>query len=171
MAGLGRGIRTRNSLAGDEIGLGPMRAPTKLDAGERMSTLRRAWKGVLSFLAMQVRQGRKSPVTVGLVAIWWVVGIVFGDLLEGPTESELEKVAAGVPSFQEGYWWTPVTSAFFATDLITYIGVTVLLLVAGSLFERRWGSLRMLWMTLLVQIVGVTVGVAVVAVGNVLIDG
>ena len=36
--------------------------------------------------------------------------------------------------------------------------VTVLLLVLGSLCERRWGSLKMLWMTLLVQIVGVALG-------------
>ena len=59
-----------------------------------------------------------------------MVGAVTGSLLDGPSESLLENVAAGVPAFQDGHWWTPLTAAFFAADLFTYLGVTVLLLVA-----------------------------------------
>lgn len=148
-----------------------MSSPAKPVSGESVSAARRTWKGIAEFLGLQLRQARKSPVTVTLLVIWWGLGLASADLTDGPTESQLERVAAGVPSLQSGYFWTPLTSAFFAPDLLTYLGVTVLLLIAGSLFERRWGSLRMLWMTLLVQIVGVAVGVGVVALCNVVIDG
>ena len=99
-----------------------------------------------------------------------MVGAVTGSLLDGPSESLQENVAAGVPAFQDGHWWTPLTAAFFAGDLITYLGVTVLLLIVGSLCERRWGSVTMVWMTLLVQIVGVAAGVGLVALANALFD-
>ncbi len=84
-----------------------------------------------------------------------MVGAITGSLLDGPSETLLLKVGAGVPALQDGQWWTPLTAAFFAADLLTYLGVTVLLLIIGSLCERRWGSVKMAWMTLLVQIVGV----------------
>ena len=49
--------------------------------------------------------------------------------------------------------------------------MTVLLLVLGSLCERRWGSVKMAWLTLFVQIVGVALGVGVVALCNALSTG
>src|SRR6476659_437723 len=134
------------------------------------SPARRWWDGVRSFAGSHIRQARRAPVTLALVGILWVVGAVTGSLVHGPSESLLHNVAAGVPAFQDGHWWTPLTSAFFAPDLFTYLGVTVLLLVVGSLCERRWGSLRMLWLSLLVQIVGVAVGVGVVALANALFE-
>lgn len=147
-----------------------MSTPTKVEAAKPVSQARRWWDGILTFATTQVREARKAPVTLALVVILWVVGAVTGSLLDGPPESLQEKVAAGVPAFQDGSWWTPLTAAFFAADLITYIGVTVLLLVLGTLFERRYGSITMLWMTLVVQIIGVAAGVGLVALCDILFD-
>lgn len=147
-----------------------MSTPTKIETAQPVSTVRRTWDGVLAFGALQVREARKAPVTIALVVILWVVGAITGSLLNGPSEELQDTVAAGVPELQDGKWWTLLTSAFFAGDLITYLGVTVLLLIVGSLCERRWGSVRMIWMTLLVQIVGVALGVGVVALFNGLLD-
>ena len=145
-------------------------AATKVEAAKPLSPAKRWWDGILSFATTQVVQARKAPVTIALVVLLWVIGAVTGSLLDGPSESLQETVAAGVPAFQDGNWWTPVTAAFFAADLFTYIVVTVLLLVLGSLFERRYGSLKMAWMTLLVQIVGVAAGVGVIALSDALFD-
>ena len=147
-----------------------MSTPTKVETATPVSPARRTWDGILAFAAKQVRQASRSPVTLALVVILWIVGAVTGSLLDGPSEDLQGSIAAGVPAFQDGAWWTPLTSAFFAGDLITYVGVTILLLIVGSLCERRWGSVRMLWMTLLVQIVGVGLGVGVVALANALFD-
>lgn len=135
-----------------------------------VSAARRWWDGILAFLRMQLREGRKAPVTIALVVILWVVGAVTTSLLDGPSESLLETVGAGVPAFQDGHFWTPLTSAFFAADLVTYLVVTVLLLISGTLLERRIGSPKMLWITLVVQIVGVAAAVGLVALCDALFD-
>ena len=147
-----------------------MSQSTKVEGGAPVSPAKRWWDGILAFGTTQVVQARKAPVTLALVVILWVVGAVTGSLLDGPSESLQQNVAAGVPAFQDGNWWTPLTAAFFAADLFTYIGVTILLLVLGSLFERRYGSLTMVWMTLVVQIVGVAAGVGLVALCDALFD-
>ncbi len=148
----------------------PMSRTTVNEPAEAASLAKRWWGGLLTFAATQLREARRSPVTLAMVITLWVVGAITGSLRGGPSESLLENVAAGVPAFQDGHWWTPLTSAFFAPDLLTYVGVTVLLLVVGSLCERRWGSVRMLWFTLGVQIVGVAVGVGIVALANAMFD-
>lgn len=143
---------------------------TSVTAAKPVSATKRWWDGLLAFVGTQVREARRAPVTLVLVVILWVVGAATGSLLNGPSETRLEVVGAGVPAFQDRHWWTPLTAAFFAADLVTYVGVTVLLLVIGSLFERRYGSVRMAWMTVLVQIVGVAAGVALVALCNALFE-
>ena len=95
----------------------------------------------------------------------WVLGAVTGSLLDGPSadadagEDLLAQVGAGVQNLTNGHVWTFVTSALFAGDLVTYLGSTVLLLIAGVLFERRHGSLRTAWLALAVQAVGAGLGV------------
>lgn len=147
-----------------------MTSPTKVEAAKPVSPAKRWWDGIRAFATTQVLQARKAPVTLALVVVLWVVGAITGSLVDGPSESLLLKVGAGVPALQDGHWWTPLSAAFFAADLITYLGVTVLLLVIGSLCERRWGSVRMAWMTLVVQIVGVALGVGLVALSDALFD-
>ncbi len=121
---------------------------------------------VASFAVAQIRHASRSPVTLAIVIIMWVAGALTGSLPEGANDDLQFHVGAGVPPFSAGYWWTPLTAAFFATDLVTYVLVTVLVLIVGSLVERRWGSIRMLWLTAVIQVLGVAAGVGVVALSN-----
>jgi lysylphosphatidylglycerol synthetase-like protein (DUF2156 family) len=121
-----------------------------------------------TLLVAQGRQAGRSPVTLTLVVLIWVLGAVTGSLLDGPSadaetgQDLLAQVGAGVQNLTNGHVWTFVTSALFASDLWTYIGSTVLLLFAGVLFERRHGSLQTAWMALLVQAVGAGLGVCAI---------
>src|SRR6478752_2867473 len=110
-----------------------------------------------TLLVAQGRQAGRSPVTLTLVVLIWVLGAVTGSLLDGPSAD-----AETGQNLTNGHVWTFVTSALFASDLWTYIGSTVLLLVAGVLFERRHGSLQTAWMALLVQAVGAGLGVGAI---------
>ncbi len=127
------------------------------------ATARARRRAGLALIARQLGQARSAPVTLLLAAALWLVAVVTGSLPGGPSDELREQVAVGVPTLADGLWWTPVTSGFFADDLATYLVVTVALLIVGSLCERRWGSLRMAWMSALVQVVGVAVGVGAVA--------
>ena len=147
-----------------------MRAPTQQVGQKRPSSVRRYWDGLASFAVGQVRQVGRTPVTLAIVIIMWIAGAVTGSLSEGPNSALLLEVGAGVPPLLDGYFWTPITAAFFATDLITYLMVSVLLLIVGSLVERRWGTIRMLWLTLVIQILGVAAGVGVVALSDYVFD-
>ena len=121
-----------------------------------------------SFVGAQVRQAGRTPVTLSLVVVIWLLGAVTGSLVDGPSadfdagDDLLATVGAGVQNLTNGHVWTFVTAAFFASDLWTYIGSTVLLLVAGVAFERRHGSVRTAWIALVVQFVGA--GLAVCAI-------
>jgi len=128
------------------------------------------WRTWAAAIGRQLRQARRAPVTLLLVGAIWLVGALAGSLLDGPSDDLLERVAVGVPTVTDGAWWTPLSSAFFTADLATYLLVTVALLIVGSLCERRWGSLRMGWMTALIQIVGVGAGVGTVALASAMLD-
>jgi len=119
-----------------------MSAPTLQVGLKAPSSVRRYRDGVTSFAGGQVRQVGRAPVTLAVVIIVWVAGAVTGSLSEGPNDALLFQVGAGVQPLLDGYLWTPLTAAFFATDLITYLLVTVLVLIVGSLVERRWGGVR-----------------------------
>ncbi len=136
------------------------RTPTP-DGPDRAARIRQ-------FLVAQGRQAGRSPVTIGLVVLIWVLGAVTGSLLDGPSadtdsgDNLLAAVGAGAQNLTNGHVWTFVTSALFAGDLITYIGSTVLLLAAGVVFERRHGSLRTAWLALVIQAVGAGLGVVAI---------
>jgi lysylphosphatidylglycerol synthetase-like protein (DUF2156 family)/membrane associated rhomboid family serine protease len=127
----------------------------------------RSWSGAVR---RQLAQARRAPVTALLVVVIWAAGAATGSLLNGPSDELRDLVAVGVPTLTDGAWWTPLTSAFFADDLVTYLLVTMALLVVGSLCERRWGSARMAGIALLVQVVGVGAGVGAVALADAAVD-
>lgn len=128
------------------------------------------WPVWLGTVRRQLGQIGRAPMALLLVVAIWLAGAVTGSLLSGPSDELLERVAVGVPTVAAGAWWTLATSAFFATDLPTYLLVTVALLVVGSMCERRWGSVRMAWMTALIQVIGVGVGVGAVALADAAFD-
>ena len=75
---------------------------SKIEPQKAVSPAKRTWDGVRAFAATQVREARRAPVTLALVLILWVVGAITGSLLNGPSESLLLKVGAGVPALQDG---------------------------------------------------------------------
>src|SRR5689334_20232069 len=105
-------------------------APATTPAGPTGSGRWRSWWGAVR---RQLAQARRAPVTTLLVIAIWVAGAVTGSLLNGPSDELRDLVAVGVPTLTDGAWWTPLTSAFFADDLVTYLLITVALLVVGSL--------------------------------------
>src|SRR6478735_4294985 len=78
-----------------------------------------------SFVGAQVRQAGRTPVTLAVVALIWVLGAVTGSLLNGPSADNtvsgiddadlVATVGAGVQNLTNGHVWTFVTSAFFAS--------------------------------------------------------
>ena len=147
-----------------------MSASTALRPAARVSTARRTWTGFGALAVDQVRAVRGAPVTVGLILVLWVAGAVTGSLWSGPSRQTLDTFAAGVPALRDGRWWTPLTSAFFGGDLVAYLLATALLVAVGGMCERRWGSIRMLWMAVLIQVVGVGLGVGMVALASASFD-
>ncbi|GAA2020380.1 DUF2156 domain-containing protein [Nakamurella flavida] len=121
----------------------------------------------------QLRQARRTPVTLSFLALVWVLAVVTGSLLSGPTDPTdadgvptdglFSHVAVGLPSLQQGRWWTVLTSSLFAADLVTYLLASALLLVVGVIVERRWGSLRTAGVAVLTVLLGVGAGLGVIA--------
>ncbi|MEO6881139.1 MAG: DUF2156 domain-containing protein [Mycobacteriaceae bacterium] len=107
---------------------------------------------------------RESPVTVGFVAVLWVLGAITGSLAHGPPPALMGTVAAGVRSLGHGHLWTPLTAAAFAPGLPSYFVGSVVVLLAGALAERRLGSLRFAVAALTTQVLGVLLALVVVRV-------
>ncbi|AHH97820.1 DUF2156 domain-containing protein [Kutzneria viridogrisea] len=106
---------------------------------------------------------RRSPVSTGFVLVLWVVGAATGTLLTGPSDNLNEYVAIGAGQLAEGYWWTPLSSAFWCSTLPSYIVVSLLVLAIGVPSERLLGR-RMTGLVLVLgQVVGSLLTVGVVA--------
>ena len=65
-----------------------------------------------TLLVAQGRQAGRSPVTLSLVVLIWVLGAVTGSLLDGPSadaetgQDLLAQVGAGVQNLTNGHVWT-----------------------------------------------------------------
>jgi len=122
----------------------------------------KAWTTAAEFAGSQWARARRSPVTLVLAALPLILGIATGSLLNGPSEDLEQQVGAGISTLQDGKVWTLLTAALFEADLFAHILAAILTLIVGSLVERRWGSLRMVWIALVIQLVGIGVGLGVV---------
>ena len=77
-----------------------------------------------------------------------------------PAEGELfNDVAYGLPALQDGKWLTLLVGQFFSPQLIVYIPILILLVLAASTYERRVGH----WRTLLVVLGGQALGALITA--------
>src|SRR6185437_13258277 len=58
---------------------------------------------------------RRLPFTIVVVGTMLVLALATGTLWNALEDRDLvDHVAYGLPALQDGRWWTPVTSAFFA---------------------------------------------------------
>ncbi|WP_412541809.1 DUF2156 domain-containing protein [Longispora sp. K20-0274] len=106
-----------------------------------------------------------APVTLGLVAALWIVGIVRGTIAHGPSEGVVEKWGVGLQAFRDGHWWSVVTSAMYCGGVANYVNTTLLLLVVGVAVERRIGVWRMLGLMLVSQVGGALLAVGAIWLG------
>jgi lysylphosphatidylglycerol synthetase-like protein (DUF2156 family) len=96
-----------------------------------------------------------------IVAIELVVGLATGALFHNVSKSSdlYQSVAYGLPPLQDGRWWTFFSGAFFSPELILYVPILGLLVLAASTFERRVGH----WQTLVAVIGGQVAGAMLTA--------
>jgi len=106
-------------------------SPFPQDQSRRLSLSSRAWE-----------QFRRAPATVCYLAVVWVAGLVTGSVAHGPPHWLSGYVGAGLPSLGRGYWWTPLSSALWASGLGSYLAVTVLGLLILAPAEHRTGITR-----------------------------
>lgn len=95
-----------------------------------------------------------SPVTVGFVAVFWILGLVSSPVFGGAGAVRPAYVAVTARSFPE-HWWAVVASPLWAPDMSGYVLGTVLALGVGLPVEKRLGSGKFLVAGALSQIVGV----------------
>jgi lysylphosphatidylglycerol synthetase-like protein (DUF2156 family) len=109
----------------------------------------RSWATALGY-------ARRMPFTLTVVGVMLVLGFATYAFWQPLDESVWwNRVAFGLPAFDDNRWWTPVTGPFFAQDPATYLAV---LLLCGILFgfaELRLGTRVTAFWSIVTQLVGV----------------
>ncbi|WP_235008192.1 bifunctional lysylphosphatidylglycerol flippase/synthetase MprF [Microbacterium timonense] len=82
----------------------------------------------------------RMPATLTMVALVLVVGVIWQGLWHPFEDSPLfDAVAYGLPAFEAGRWWTPVTGTFFVNHPWVYL-FTIPSFVGMAYLEWRRGS-------------------------------
>lgn len=140
-----------------------IRADVRPNVSRPGSRLLRRWTAGLP--AAMWRAARRVPLAASVVALAWSLGLATGSLL-GPRPRLLHLIGTGVAPLADGRWWTPVTAMLWWGGPGGYVGATALVLVAGSVAERRIGTLRALAILVGTQVAGTLVAVALIAAGT-----
>jgi len=88
------------------------------------------------------KQFRRVPATVCLLIAVWGTGLITGSIAHGPSRWLSAHVGVGLPSFEHGYWWTPLSAGLWSSGLGSYLAVTVLGLLILAPAEHRMGVTR-----------------------------
>lgn len=147
--------------------IGPMPVATDVrpDARRARGPARLLRRSTAGLPAAAWRAARRVPLAASVVALAWSLGLATGSLAGLPPRM-LHLVATGAGPLHGGRWWTPVTAMLWWGGPAGYAGATVLVLVAGSVAERRIGTLRALAILVGTQVAGTLVAVAAVAAGR-----
>ena len=124
-----------------------------------MTWVRRRARGAGRFV-------RHAPLSGSLVIALWVVAVATGSLITGPRPRLAQTVGIGVHPLGRGDWWTPATSTFFSSGLVSYVAISIALLAACAPLERRIGTARAAAVFASSQIVGAVLAVGIVAFGH-----
>lgn len=91
-----------------------------------------------SLLPCVVRVVSRIPATVSLVVLVLGAGVASQGLWTSVTsQAWWSTVAYGLPSFQDGRWWTPVTGTFFVVDPWAYVPTVIAFFWVGLLEWQR----------------------------------
>ncbi|MGH9119636.1 MAG: bifunctional lysylphosphatidylglycerol flippase/synthetase MprF, partial [Acidimicrobiales bacterium] len=101
------------------------------------------------------------PATSAIVFVALAVGAATGALWTDVSNDKdlYDAVAYGLPPLRDGRWWTFFSGAFFVPELVLYVPVLLLVIVAASTYERRVGH----WQTLVLVVGGQAAGAIVTA--------
>lgn len=105
---------------------------------------------------------RRAPLTAGYLVALWITGLVTGSLRQGPAGLLASHVKAGVPSLAHGYWWTPLSSAFWSSGSSGYLIATALAVTILAAAERKMGSFRAAGTMLACQAAGMLAAIGVI---------
>jgi len=109
------------------------------------------------------RLAARIPVTLVLVGVLLVCGVEWQGLWRPLSQSPAwELVAYGLPAFEAGRWWTPVTGTFFSDPPWLYLVVVAGFAGVAYLEYRRGSRVALAWFTA-GQLVGVLLTIAFVA--------
>lgn len=84
----------------------------------------------------------RAPVSLGLLAVIWVLAVITGAWAKGPSHELAAHVSLGLPTLDEGYVWTLWTSGLFASGTGGYLLASVFVLAVAVPVEQRIGSRR-----------------------------
>jgi len=105
----------------------------------------------------------RHPIALAFLVVYLAVGVASAGLWSPFRDSPwFETVAYGVPAFEAGRWWTPITGAFFSEVPWHYALVGVLMVLSVGFLERRRGWRWVLGGFWAGQIVGVLATAAIV---------
>lgn len=96
---------------------------------------------------------RGAPVTVWFLVLFWILGLLTSTIVSGPAAQWRVHVAASAHSLPN-HWWAILAAAFWAKNLVGYLGGTALVLLACIPLERQMGSKNFSVAAVLTQIAG-----------------
>ena len=107
---------------------------------------------------------RRLPFTTAMVVLMLAIGVASGSLWS-PAEDRtwFSWIGYGLPSLDQGAWWTPVTGAFLALSPILYLPMVGSFAVLVGLAEWRLGTKRAVLLTLAGQLAAVIASVLLLA--------
>ena len=108
---------------------------------------------------------RQAPFSLILVAALWIIAIVTGSLVHGPSARLLGHIGLDTTAVTSGREWTLVTYGFWCVNLWAYLANTALILLFVVPAERKLGTWRSVGLLALCQIGGAALGLAAIEVG------
>lgn len=95
------------------------------------------------FARWSTRVARRFPFALTLLIVILALGVVLGALSRPAARSDwFHYVAVGIPSLEQGHWWTVLTAPFVLGAPAAYIIVLLPALAAVGWDEWRFGSRR-----------------------------
>ena len=109
---------------------------------------------------------RRIPATLTLLVVLLAIGLVTGTLWSAAEHAPwFENVAYGLPAFEAGRWWTPITGTFFVAEPWVFVP-TILAMVGLGFLEFMQGTARAMLYFGVGQLFAIFASAAFLAIGR-----